>query len=53
MIKVGEMIKVEQLFPTILIALDLGASLIYALSFNFRLAIYWFAAAVLTACITF
>lgn len=41
------------LFPMLLIALDLGASAVYALSGDARRAIYWFAAAVLTATVTF
>jgi hypothetical protein len=40
-------------FPTILIVLDVVASVVYALNGDVRRAIYWFAAAVLTAAITF
>jgi len=43
----------SQLFPCLLIVLDLGAALVYAGELNVRLAIYWAAAAVLTAAVTF
>jgi hypothetical protein len=39
--------------PMALVVLDLGASLVYALAYDWRRAIYWFAAAVLTSCVTF
>ena len=39
--------------PTGLIVLDLGASAIYTFAGDWRRAIYWFAAAVLTSCVTF
>lgn len=42
-----------RIFPTALIALDLGASFVYAGALNWRMSLYWFAAAVLTACVTF
>jgi len=41
------------IFPILLIALDLGASVVYAAAFDWRRALYWLAAAVLTACVTF
>lgn len=47
------MIATKQIFPATLIALDLGASLVYATGLDWRRSIYWFAAAVLTACVTF
>lgn len=40
-------------FPTLLIILDLAASVAYATIGDWRRMIYWFAAAVLTACVTF
>jgi hypothetical protein len=43
----------EQIFPTILIALDLCASLVYALDGDWRKVIYWASASVLTATVTF
>ena len=39
-------------FPSILIVLDCGASLMYALSGDWRRAVYWLAAAVLTFTVT-
>lgn len=42
-----------RLFPTVLIALDLGAALMYGVSGNWRLGVYWTAAAVLTTVITY
>ena len=41
------------IFPILLIALDLGASVVYAVALDWRRALYWIAAAVLTACVTF
>lgn len=40
-------------FPIALIALDLGAGGVYALALDWRRAVYWLAAATLTACVTF
>ena len=45
--------KTEYIFPTILIALDVCAALPYAWHCNWRMAIYWLAAATLTACVTY
>lgn len=42
-----------QLFPTIMIALSIGASVAYAVDGDWRRATYWFAAAVLNAAVTF
>ena len=42
-----------QLFPALLIALDLGAAVVYALEPDVRRAIYGLAAAVLTTVVTF
>lgn len=47
------MIYRAQIFPITLIALDVGAAAVYALDADWRRAIYWFAAAVLTSCVTF
>lgn len=41
------------IFPALLIALDLGAAAVYAQAFDWRRTIYWIAAAVLTASVTF
>ena len=40
------------IFPIILILLDLSAAIAYALQLDWRRAIYWLAAAVLTICVT-
>ena len=42
----------DKLFPIILIILDFGASIVYASYLNWRMAIYWLAAAILTICVT-
>lgn len=42
-----------KLFPTILIILDVCASVPYAFKGDIRHFIYWIAAAVLTACVTY
>jgi len=42
-----------QLFPVLLIVLDIGASIVYACGQDWRRGIYWLAAAVLTATVTF
>lgn len=41
-----------RVFPALLIALDLGASLVYVYYYDWRRAIYWLAAAVLTLTVT-
>ena len=43
----------EQIFPAILIGLDVCAAVGYAVRGGWRLAIYWAAAAVLTYTVTF
>ena len=42
----------EYIFPTALIALDVAAAVPYAVKSNWRMLIYWLAAATLTACVT-
>ena len=42
-----------KLFPTILIALDVCAALVYLAHKDYRHTIYWIAAATLTACVTY
>ena len=42
-----------KIFPTVLIALDVAASVLYALRGDLRHTIYWLAAATLTACVTY
>ena len=41
------------IFPTVLIALDVGAAIVYALVGDLKRAVYWFAAATLTATVTY
>ena len=41
------------LFPTIMIILSLASALIWAASGDWRRAVYWLAAAVLTASVTY
>lgn len=41
-----------QLFPSLLIALDVAAAVVYALEPDWRRAIYWLAAAILTVTVT-
>jgi len=42
-----------KIFPTILIVLDVCAGVVYACEYNWRKVIYWFAAAALTAVVTY
>lgn len=42
-----------KLFPTILIALDVCAAVAYATAHDWRRVVYWLAAAVLTASVTY
>ena len=43
----------EYIFPTVLIMLDIMASIPYGVKGNLRMMIYWLAAATLTACVTY
>ena len=43
----------SQFLPATMILLDVGAALVYAFDADVRRAIYWLAAAVLTAAVTF
>ena len=45
--------KATMIFPTVLIALDIGAAIVYAVGGDLKLAVYWFAAATLTATVTY
>ena len=45
--------KTEQYLPTLLMAIDIAAGIVYLVRGNLRLFVYWFAAATLTACVTF
>ena len=40
------------LFPALLVALDLGAAVVYGIEGDWRRAVYWTAAAVLTVVVT-
>lgn len=42
-----------RLFPSLLIALDVGAGVVYACHGDVRRMVYWLAAAVLTATVTY
>lgn len=41
------------IFPTVLMALDIAAAIPYAVERNWRMMVYWLAAATLTACVTY
>ena len=43
----------QYIFPSILIICDIGAAIVSLLNKDYRKAIYWFAAAVLSASVTF
>jgi hypothetical protein len=43
----------KMIFPCLLIALDLGAALVYFLSKDIKHGVYWVAAAILTVTVTF
>ena len=43
----------KYLFPVLLIFMDLGAALVYGVHGDMRMTIYWIAAAVLNAAVTF
>lgn len=45
--------KTAYIFPVVLIILDLGAAVAYGISGDIRKVIYWLAAAILNAAVTF
>lgn len=45
--------KIEKLFPLILILLNIGAAIVYGVKGDARMTIYWVAAAVLNCAVTF
>lgn len=47
------MMKSTHIFPIILIALDLGAAIVNVYNRQWKMTIYWIAAAVLNAAVTF
>jgi len=49
----GMVVAMEQALPTLLIFLDLCAACGYAVAGDWRRVVYWLAAAVLTASVTF
>lgn len=51
--KIFEIIRPEQVFPLILIVLDLAAGVVCLIHRDYRKAVYWGAAAVLNAAVTF
>lgn len=46
-------IKPEYIFPLLLILLDVGAAITYAIQKDYKKAVYWIAAAVLNVTVTF
>ena len=46
-------IKPEYIFPLLLILLDVGAAIIYALQKDYKKAVYWIAVTVLNVTVTF
>lgn len=45
--------RTTQILPAVLMAIDIGAALVYAFHSDWRHAVYWLAAATLTATVTF
>ena len=45
--------RTEYIFPTVLIALDALSAVMYAVKADWRMTVYWLAAATLTACVTY
>lgn len=45
--------RLEKIFPTLLIVLDVCAALAYLPSGDWRRVVYWLAAAILTTCVTY
>ena len=45
--------KLEWMFPTLIIGLNIASAIVYAVQFNWKMALYWTAAATLTACVTY
>ena len=43
----------KYIFPVMLICIDVCAAGVYALHMDFKMAVYWIAAAVLNICVTF
>lgn len=47
------MVKPEYIFTLLLILLDVGAAVVYAVQKDYKKAVYWLAAAVLNVTVTF
>jgi hypothetical protein len=45
--------KMEYIFPTIMIGLNIASAVCYGFQYNWRMAIYWISAATLTSCVTY
>lgn len=45
--------RTEQIFPAVLMALDVGAAVVCGCAGDWRKLVYWLAAATLTAVVTF
>lgn len=45
--------KSTYIFPIAMIALDIGAAIMYVVNKDYKKAVYWVAAAVLNAAVTF
>ena len=45
--------KPTYIFPIVMIAMDIGAAAVCAAAKDYKKAVYWIAAAVLNACVTF
>lgn len=45
--------KSTYIFPIVMIALDIGAAITNIINHEYKMAAYWFAAAVLNAAVTF
>lgn len=43
----------KYIFPILLIILDFGAALMYALQKEYKMSVYWISAGVLNICVTF
>lgn len=50
---IAKIISSEKFFPALLILLDIGAAIVYAKHKDWRKVIYWLAAAILNAAVTF
>lgn len=45
--------KTEWIFPTLIIGLNIASAVAYAAQSNWKMGLYWVAAATLTACVTY